>query len=146
MASSIHLYSTFGANLVGYPFVCSSKRNEFADKNSGGLLTFMQFLVVAVLSLPSVISKRENGAQSHLSTETGRRNRFRALFSKFPYHFHKTTIPISEYIKMSVLFCTMSYLNNLAFAFNISQPLHMVFRSSNLMVCTTHSVYSPFLI
>jgi UDP-xylose/UDP-N-acetylglucosamine transporter B4 len=28
----------------------------------------------------------------------------------------------------------MSWLNNLAFAFHISQPMHMVFRSSNLMI------------
>jgi UDP-xylose/UDP-N-acetylglucosamine transporter B4 len=35
---------------------------------------------------------------------------------------------------MAVYFVVMSILNNLAFSFNISQPMHMVFRSSNLMV------------
>lgn len=35
---------------------------------------------------------------------------------------------------MTGLFFAMSYLNNWAFAFNISQPLHMVFRSSSLVV------------
>jgi UDP-xylose/UDP-N-acetylglucosamine transporter B4 len=35
---------------------------------------------------------------------------------------------------MAALFAVMSLLNNLAFAFHISQPMHMVFRSANLMV------------
>jgi UDP-xylose/UDP-N-acetylglucosamine transporter B4 len=35
---------------------------------------------------------------------------------------------------MAAYFVLMSILNNLAFSFNISQPMHMVLRSSNLMV------------
>ena len=40
--------------------------------------------------------------------------------------------PMWFYAMMTTLFFTLSVINNKAFDFHISQPLHMVFRSSSL--------------
>lgn len=45
-----------------------------------------------------------------------------------------TVIPLKWYIIMTLFFAPMSFLNNKAFDFNITQPVHMVFRSSSLVV------------
>ncbi|KAK4316967.1 hypothetical protein Pmani_011922 [Petrolisthes manimaculis] len=48
-------------------------------------------------------------------------------------------IPMKEYLVMVVLFFIVNVINNLAFRFHISMPLHMIFRCgglvANLMVC-----------
>ncbi|KAK3859981.1 hypothetical protein Pcinc_033937 [Petrolisthes cinctipes] len=48
-------------------------------------------------------------------------------------------IPIKEYLVMVVLFFIINVINNLAFRFHISMPLHMIFRCgglvANLVVC-----------
>jgi UDP-xylose/UDP-N-acetylglucosamine transporter B4 len=46
-------------------------------------------------------------------------------------------VPLKHYAYQTALFFSMSYLNNFAFKFNISQPLHMVFRSANLVTTFT---------
>lgn len=51
-----------------------------------------------------------------------------------PVYLKPTVVPIGDYVRQTVLFFAMSFLNNIAFAFHISQPLHMVFRSANLLV------------
>jgi len=43
------------------------------------------------------------------------------------------TIPIAIYAAIAVIFFSLSVINNGAFAFDISQPVHMVFRSSSLL-------------
>lgn len=43
-------------------------------------------------------------------------------------------IPIQHYATQAALFFAMSFLNNAAFGYAISQPVHMVVRSSNLIV------------
>ena len=103
------------------PPYCSKKRNkEFADKNYGPVLTLLQFLAVAVLSLQYVTQWRG--------------------FSRLPA-VKALTVPLHVYRDMVLYFVAMSYLNNLAFSFNISQPLHMVFRSSNLVVSYAYGAY-----
>ncbi|KAG0718995.1 UDP-xylose and UDP-N-acetylglucosamine transporter [Chionoecetes opilio] len=42
-------------------------------------------------------------------------------------------VPIREYLVLVVLFFVVNVSNNLAFAFNISMPLHMIFRSGGLI-------------
>lgn len=41
----------------------------------------------------------------------------------------KSTIPLSKYMSLVVMFFVVSVLNNYALNFNISMPLHMIFRS-----------------
>ncbi|XP_063868368.1 UDP-xylose and UDP-N-acetylglucosamine transporter-like isoform X2 [Scylla paramamosain] len=45
----------------------------------------------------------------------------------------KNVVPIRDYMVLVVLFFVVNVCNNLAFAFNISMPLHMIFRSGGLI-------------
>jgi solute carrier family 35 (UDP-xylose/UDP-N-acetylglucosamine transporter), member B4 len=102
-------------------FIVSKKKNEYADPGAGGLMTFLQFIFITVATFPNQFEF--NGAQKFIEGKDF------SLFKMKP-----TIVPIRHYVFMTMLFFSMSYLNNLAFAFNISQPMHMVFRSANLMV------------
>jgi UDP-xylose/UDP-N-acetylglucosamine transporter B4 len=46
----------------------------------------------------------------------------------------KTSSPLWWYLLLTSIFWTLSILNNMAYDYEISQPLHMVFRSSSLAV------------
>eukprot|EP01127_Copromyxa_protea_P017700 TRINITY_DN5437_c0_g1_i1.p1 TRINITY_DN5437_c0_g1~~TRINITY_DN5437_c0_g1_i1.p1 ORF type:complete len:343 (-),score=46.88 TRINITY_DN5437_c0_g1_i1:92-1096(-) len=57
------------------------------------------------------------------------------VLTLLPNHITKPRImPLWFYAVLTVMFFLVSYLNNLAFAFQISQPVHMVARSSSLAV------------
>lgn len=104
----------FGCQLnnVELEFMISKKLPvEWTDQKAAGLLTLLQFSFIALVGLPQMLTLQ--------GCTIVRR---------------KPTVPVWEYLKLSALFSVMSFLNNLAFAFNISQPMHMVFRSSNLLV------------
>ncbi len=58
-----------------------------------------------------------------------------------PARFLPTVLSLWRYAHMTLVFFVMMYLNNLAFSFNISQPLHMVFRSANLMVSYAYGYF-----
>jgi UDP-xylose/UDP-N-acetylglucosamine transporter B4 len=45
----------------------------------------------------------------------------------------KPQIPLGKYLKLVVMFFVVSVLNNYALNFNISMPLHMIFRSGSLI-------------
>lgn len=45
----------------------------------------------------------------------------------------KSVIPISKYLSLVLMFFVVSVLNNYALNFNISMPLHMIFRSGSLI-------------
>ncbi|KAG7268906.1 hypothetical protein CRUP_021801 [Coryphaenoides rupestris] len=45
----------------------------------------------------------------------------------------KSVIPIRNYVVMVTMFFTISVVNNYALNFNISMPLHMIFRSGSLI-------------
>lgn len=45
----------------------------------------------------------------------------------------KSKIPLSKYVKLVAMFFVVSVLNNYALNFNISMPLHMIFRSGSLI-------------
>ena len=92
-------------------------------------MTLLQFLLVTLLSTPYAIRWRGFSGSPVVS-----RGKHVGAWNWVPLEFLKTVVPLRHYLGMTVLFFSMSYLNNWAFAFNISQPLHMVFRSSSLMV------------
>lgn len=95
--------------------IVSKKANPYADPGAGSLLTLLQFMFIAAVSLPAAL---------HFGKSTTGRTRVA---------FKPTVIPVREYVKMTAVFFAMSFLNNAAFSFHISQPLHMVFRSANLV-------------
>ncbi|CAG2108221.1 unnamed protein product, partial [Medioppia subpectinata] len=72
---------------------------------SGNLITFSQFLFIAV--------------EGFLSTSRCGRN--------------KPSIPIRKYLSLVILFFLVNVSNNYALNFNISVPLHIIFRSGSLM-------------
>ncbi|RYG55467.1 hypothetical protein EON66_05230 [archaeon] len=104
---------------------CSKKANRWADPACGSLLTLLQFVFIAAMALPAVLQRRE-------ATFT-RSAAIRSWCARLPLSFKRTIIPLKHYVGQTALYFAMSFLNNIAFAFNISQPLHMVFRSANLI-------------
>ncbi|XP_050414144.1 UDP-xylose and UDP-N-acetylglucosamine transporter isoform X2 [Patella vulgata] len=71
---------------------------------SGNIVTFSQFLFIAL--------------EGFIFT------------SKFG--MKKAVVPFSYYVSMVSMFFIVQVVNNLAFNFNISMPLHMIFRSGSL--------------
>lgn len=84
-------------------------------RNVGHLLTFFQFLVVAVHGLPK-----------HLAI-----TRWRGI--PIP-RLKPRRIPLSVYIVQVGLFCLLSILNNKAFSYLVPMPVHVIFRSGGLVV------------
>jgi len=76
-----------------------------ADPGSGNLITFSQFLVI---SLEGFLTTLRCGKA-------------------------KINVPMKEYITLVVFFFLVSTTNNIAFNFNISMTLHLIFRSGSLM-------------
>jgi solute carrier family 35 (UDP-xylose/UDP-N-acetylglucosamine transporter), member B4 len=132
------------ANNVVLEIIVSKKANPYADPGAGGLLTFLQFLFVFLVNIGEVITWKSSSAQiaekatnvsgKGLSTELCENSSqpLRGFLSFLPFTIRTPQVPIKHYAQMTLLFFSMSYLNNWAFQFNISQPLHMVFRSANL--------------
>ncbi|XP_059061474.1 UDP-xylose and UDP-N-acetylglucosamine transporter [Achroia grisella] len=75
------------------------------DPGAGNLATFLQFLFIATIGFCTV--------------------------GKFGTA--KRNIPFKQYIILVGFFWTSSVANNYAFDFNISMPLHMIFRAGSLM-------------
>lgn len=75
------------------------------DPGAGNLVTFLQFLFIACIGFCTV--------------------------GKFGFSERK--IPFKKYVLLVGFFFTSSVANNLAFAFNIAMPLHMIFRAGSLM-------------
>lgn len=129
-------------------FDCSKKKNQWADPNAGALLTFFQFLLIGVISIRHAFQLRTGGPKD--VAPVGARSAAGIVKpgpdgvsvgtpsaswpSWLPFQWLDPVVPLTHYVGMTLMFFTMSYLNNWAFAFHISQPMHMVFRSANLMV------------
>lgn len=75
------------------------------EPGSGNIITFAQFLFIA---LEGFINQSSFGRV-------------------------KSVIPINEYLILVVMFFTVNVVNNVAFAFRISMPLHIIFRSGGLI-------------
>ncbi|KAE8348410.1 UAA transporter family-domain-containing protein [Aspergillus coremiiformis] len=76
--------------------------------SSGPLITFAQFILTALLTSPSVLS---------LSAGT------QSLF------LSQRAIPLRSWLVYTAFFVTVNLLNNWAFAYKISVPLHIIVRS-----------------
>jgi drug/metabolite transporter (DMT)-like permease len=73
--------------------------------NKGLLITLMQFIIVALSAYPSQSSPHP------------------------PFFLKRTKIPLSVLFNSAAMFYTVNMLNNWAFAFNISVPVHIILRS-----------------
>ncbi|ODM15930.1 hypothetical protein SI65_08771 [Aspergillus cristatus] len=78
------------------------------EPRSGPLITFVQFIVTALFTLPNFIS-----------IPAGPRSLFIA----------KRVIPLRSWLVYTAFFLTINLLNNWAFAYKISVPLHIIVRS-----------------
>lgn len=77
----------------------------------GQLITFGQFLFVAVEGLRNQITWGTYGPK-----------------------LKPTVVPLSNWFFLVTVFFIVSLLNNLALGYNISMPLHIIFRSGGLIV------------
>lgn len=93
------LFASCCSQVVLFEFVVKE------DPGAGNLLTFVQFLFVALVGFCTV--------------------------GKFGTA--KRIIPFRKYLGLVGFFWTTSVLNNYAFNFNISMPLHMIFRAGTLI-------------
>ena len=72
----------------------------------GTLLTFVQFLFVAVVGLPSQFDRRRP-----------------------PFFLKPNRVPLRRWLVNIVLFFSINVLNNHAFSYSISVPVHIILRS-----------------
>ncbi|MCJ1424956.1 golgi uridine diphosphate-N- acetylglucosamine transporter, partial [Sticta canariensis] len=76
------------------------------EPNSGLLITFVQFLLTALFTWPT-----------HFSA------------SNPPFFLRARAVPLTRWLPNIVLFFAVNLLNNFAFSYNISVPVHIILRS-----------------
>ncbi|KAK0666330.1 UAA transporter family-domain-containing protein [Cercophora samala] len=76
------------------------------EPDSGFLLTFVQFIFVAITSLPSQLDSRRP-----------------------PFYLKSNRVPIRRWLVNIILFFAINVLNNHAFSYDISVPVHIILRS-----------------
>jgi UDP-xylose/UDP-N-acetylglucosamine transporter B4 len=79
------------------------------EPESGHLITFAQFLVVAT-----------EGFFHHFDL-------------KSPFFLKRMKVPLYRWLIQIILFFSVSVLNNYAFGFNVSVPVHIILRSGGSM-------------
>lgn len=98
-----------------HPRVVNYKKQTFFKRHLtcaiGQLITLGQFIFVAVEGL-----------------------RHQLTWGKYGPKLKKTVVPLSNWLFLVTLFFIVSLLNNIALGYNISMPLHIIFRSGGLIV------------
>eukprot|EP01138_Halocafeteria_seosinensis_P006557 gb/GECG01006703.1/.p1 GENE.gb/GECG01006703.1/~~gb/GECG01006703.1/.p1 ORF type:complete len:436 (+),score=25.59 gb/GECG01006703.1/:1-1308(+) len=98
-------------NNIALEFLIKEDLIPYAYKSSGSLITVLQYGFIVVMTASSALQP---------------------LY--FPQILKPRTIPLKHYALMASIAGLASWLNNISFAYNISQPTHMVFRSSGLVI------------
>ncbi|OKL58506.1 hypothetical protein UA08_06270 [Talaromyces atroroseus] len=105
----------FDAGVVGLLIFGGCCGNVFAleaiikdEPAAGPLITFVQFATVSLFTIPSFLSWSAGPS---------------SLFLKAP------VIPLKSWVIYTIFFVTVNLLNNWAFAYRISVPLHIILRS-----------------
>ena len=113
--SALHRFHPFPQHsLTPLPAPLSPPPYRRRDPGCGNMLTFLQFLSIALAALPSVLARVPgSGALPSLRLKS-------------------RLLPLRAYAVLSGLFWLVSVLNNVAFGFSISVPMHTVFRSASL--------------
>jgi hypothetical protein len=97
----------------------------------------MQFIFIALMALPDVVCSnvtRNDPACFVYSFHRGSYPLFGPVSQPRTFFLKPTVIPLKYYLYQAALFFSMSYLNNVVFNFHVSQPVHVVVRSSNLVI------------
>ena len=98
-----------------HPRVVNYKKQTFFKRHLtcaiGQLITLGQFIFVAVEGL-----------------------RHQLTWGKYGPKLKKTVVPLTHWLFLVTLFFIVSLLNNIALGYNISMPLHIIFRSGGLIV------------
>ncbi|KAH9483076.1 UDP-xylose and UDP-N-acetylglucosamine transporter [Psilocybe cubensis] len=81
------------------------------NPHAGSILTFLQFLIIALHGLPTFL-----------------------IWTRLGPRFKPRRVPITAYIVQVALFYLISLLNNAAFAYQIPMAVHIIFRSGGLMI------------
>eukprot|EP00158_Paraphelidium_tribonemae_P003716 Partr_v1_DN26319_c2_g1_i2_m43039 putative Solute carrier family 35 member B4 len=99
------------------------------------LITFLQFLMVTVVMLPQFASFRPT-LRTHPSLKGYIPKTVQTDEPLFPYELvlNRTVVPKYHWLAMVSMFWTVSILNNLAFEYQIDMVLHIIFKSSSLLV------------
>jgi hypothetical protein len=140
---------------------CSTKRNPWGDPGAGPLITLLQFVVVAGCTLPAVTTaevcvlrglcvccmRMWMCVRACVCLRENKRLRLVDLGSDplavapavgfgqgLVPRFRRLATPLRVYLLQTLLFFCMSVLNNVAFNFRISQPVHVIVRSANLVL------------
>lgn len=79
--------------------------------SSGTLITFLQFAITSLLTLPANVSIREPSSWRHA-------------------FLRKRHIPLRAWMIYTAFFLAINILNNTAFSYRISVPLHIILRSA----------------
>lgn len=105
----------------------------------GLLITVTQFLLVSLVTLPSQIEHRRNRTPTVLSSPkasdfSGSGPLSPGLPPESPprtrrWSFKSPQIPMRRLAALSLMFFTVNMMNNWAFAFDISVPMHIILRS-----------------
>ena len=82
-----------------------------ADKSCGTLVTVAQFTFISLEGIRHQVEARDGSLG-----------------------WKKSSVPIASYGVMVILFWVSSILNNIVFHYDISLPLHSVFRSSSMIM------------
>ncbi|KAL8655673.1 MAG: hypothetical protein Q9210_000736 [Variospora velana] len=88
--------------------------------NVGNLITFVQFFVTALVTWPE---------------------RFSA--TRPPFFLKPRAIPLARWLPNILLFFTVNLLNNYAFGYNISVPVHIILRSGGSVTTMGKSTAGP---
>ncbi len=97
------------------------------------MVTFAQFLCIALeglymhLDWPKAPRLTPRGGPDKPATSTA------SLVTGWLPQLRERVIPLGHYVAMVAIFFTVSTLNNAALGYQISLPLHMVFRSGSLI-------------
>ncbi len=98
--------SSESCSIEGCYLDCADQHLYREEPDSGLLITFVQFVATALFSWPS-----------HFSV------------SRPPFFVKDRAVPLTRWLPNIVMFFTVNMLNNFAFGYNISVPVHIILRS-----------------
>lgn len=94
--------------------------------NLGTLITLLHFVSTMVLALPSQLERSPRKAPDEKRSSWWSGNR--------GLRWKKNRVPLYRWMVQVVLYASTSLLNNVAFAFDVPMPVHIIFRSGGLVL------------
>lgn len=91
----------------------------------GTLITLLQFFFTMLLALPAQLERHPSSSPKTSST---------GEITFVGWRLKTRAVPMSRWAVQVVLYATTSLLNNVAFAYEVPMPVHIIFRSGGLVV------------